>query len=73
MTEKEQKRKAWNFGIGMAKIDGGEPSSEFLELVEKEINGEITDEQLLGALIKKHTVKTKKITAPSAKVCGYLN
>ena len=30
------KEKAWNYALGMIKVDGLEPSKEFLELVEKE-------------------------------------
>lgn len=35
------KDQAWNYALGIIKVDGLEPSSEFLELVEKEGNGKI--------------------------------
>lgn len=38
---KEDKRAAWDYAIGMMKVDGVKPDDEYLELVEKEINGEI--------------------------------
>ena len=49
--EKEQDRKAWDYAIGMSKVDGGEPSQEFLDLVEKEINGEISTKDMRKKLI----------------------
>jgi len=36
-----QKNKAWDYALGIIKVDGLEPSPEFLELVEKEKRGEI--------------------------------
>jgi len=55
---KEEKIKAWNFAININQLDGEWiPSKEYMELVEKEINGEITTEQIRKILIKKHTVK----------------
>ncbi|MDL2248639.1 antitoxin VbhA family protein [Tyzzerella sp. OttesenSCG-928-J15] len=50
---KEEKHKAWNYAIGMSKIDGGEHSQEFLDLVEKEINGEIPEGETLKRTIEK--------------------
>lgn len=51
--EKEQDRKAWDYAIGMSKVDGGEPSQEFLDLVEKEINGKIPEGEALKQTIEK--------------------
>lgn len=48
---KEEKRKKWDEAIAIAKLDGGNHSSKFLELVEKEINGEITIEEMRNILI----------------------
>ena len=50
------KREAWDFAIGIVQVDGVKPSDEFLELVEKEIRGEITGEDIRKALIKKYRV-----------------
>ena len=59
--EKLEKRKAWDFAIGMMQVDGVEPSQEYLDLVEKEINGEITLEEMKLIILKKHD-KTGRYT-----------
>lgn len=51
---KEEKRKAWNFAIGMMQVDGVKPNQEYLDLVEKEINGEITLDEMELIILKKH-------------------
>lgn len=51
------KRGAWNYAIGLIKVDGLEPTDDFKELVEKEINGEMTTSDLKEYLDKKYTVK----------------
>ena len=33
---------AWNYAVGMIKVDGLEPTPEFKEYIEKEKKGEIT-------------------------------
>lgn len=48
------KRKAWEYAIGMSRIDGDEPSALILELAEKEIRGEITDDEIDDAIINYH-------------------
>ncbi len=35
---------AWNYAIGMIKVDGLEPSEDFKKYIEKEKRGEITME-----------------------------
>lgn len=51
---KEDKRKAWDFALGMAQVDGVKLDKEYLELVEKEINGEITLDEMELIILKKH-------------------
>ena len=51
---KEDKREAWDFALGMMQVDGVKPDQEYLELVEKEINGEITLEEMELIILKKH-------------------
>ena len=51
---REDKRKAWNFAIGMMQVDGVKPDKEYLELVEKEINGEITLEEMKQIILKQY-------------------
>jgi len=56
MYSKEEKKKAWDFALGMIKVDGLEPSEDFKELIEKEKRGEITTEEMREYLNKKYTV-----------------
>lgn len=46
---------AWNFAIGLAQVDGGQPSPDFLELVKSEIQGDITIDSIIKALKQKYT------------------
>ena len=46
--QEQEKRKAWDVALGLIKVDGLEPTAEFKDLVEKEIRGEISDEELLA-------------------------
>lgn len=50
----EEKRDAWDFAIGMMQVDGVKPDKEYLELVEKEINGEITLEEMEHIVLKQY-------------------
>lgn len=54
------KSDAWDYALGIIKVDGLEPSKEFLELVEKEKRGEITDKDILKSLDQKYKIKGKK-------------
>lgn len=49
--------KKWDYGIGMIKIDGLEPTSEMKELMDKEKKGEISMEEVKKALDRKYKVK----------------
>lgn len=51
---KEDKRAAWDYAIGMMQVDGVKPDQEFLDLVEKEINGEITLDEIKLVLLKQY-------------------
>ncbi len=53
-------REAWNYGIGMAQVDGTKVSDELLELAEKEICGEITVDNIRQILIKKYSRNTEE-------------
>ncbi len=54
------KSDAWDYALGIIKVDGLEPSEEFLELVEKEKRGEITEQDILKHLDQKYNMKGKK-------------
>lgn len=51
------KEQAWNYALGIIKVDGLEPSPEFLELVEKEKKGLITDKEIKKYLDQKYKIK----------------
>ena len=54
MKNNKKDNSAWEYALGMIKIDGLEPSREFLEYVEKEKKGEITDDDIIKLLDKKY-------------------
>jgi hypothetical protein len=62
---KMNKDEAWNYALGMIRVDGLEPTSDFLELVELEKRGEMTRENIKRVLDTKYRVKTAKTDAVS--------
>lgn len=55
-----EKSKAWDFALGIIKVDNLKVSEKFLELVEKEKKGEITDQDdqdIKDFLDKKYRLK----------------
>ena len=48
---------AWDYAIGMIKVDGLEPTKEIKEYIEKEKKGEITMEDAKRFLDKKYKMK----------------
>ena len=48
---------AWNYAVGMIKVDGLEPTPEFREYSEKEKKGEITMADVKQYLDKRYKVK----------------
>lgn len=56
MTQ-EQRRKAWEFAIGLQAVDDKSVSPELLALAEKEISGAITTEDIIERLRKLYTTK----------------
>ncbi len=48
---------AWNYAIGIIKVDGLEPTEDFKEYIEKEKRGEITTEDARKYLDKKYKMK----------------
>lgn len=49
--------KKWDYALGMIKVDGLEPSSEFKKLIEKEKQGKMTMEDMRKVLDKKYKMK----------------
>jgi len=48
-----EKSKAWDFALGIIKVDNLKVSEDFLELIEKEKKKEITDENIKNFLDEK--------------------
>lgn len=51
---------AWNYAIGLIKIDGLEPTPEFKQYIEKEKNGELQMEDLKLFLDNRYKIKKEK-------------
>jgi len=47
---------AWEYAIGIVQVEGITPSEDFLALVEKEKNGELTNDDIRNVLLKKYKV-----------------
>ena len=52
-----EKQTAWDYALGLIKIDGLTPTPEFLAMVEKEIQGEMTLSEIELSLNKKYKMK----------------
>lgn len=48
---------AWDYAIGMIKVDGLEPTEDFKMYIEKEKRGEVTMEDVKRFLEKKYKMK----------------
>ena len=65
LPEKEtvmEKQQAWDYALGMIKVDGLEPSPEFLAMAEKEKRGEMTLEDIKRTLDAKYKLKEKTVS-----------
>lgn len=63
--------KAWEYALGMIKVDGLEPSKEYLELIEKEKRGEITTDDIRKVLDKKYKAKGSNLYERSISISKY--
>lgn len=57
---REKKIDSWKTAIGMLKIDNQVPSEGMMRLIEMEIRGKITDDEILIHLQKKYDGAMKK-------------
>ncbi|MDR2914310.1 MAG: antitoxin VbhA family protein [Tannerella sp.] len=57
-----EKQTAWDYAIGLIKIDGLTPTREFMAMVEKEIRGEMTLDEIEASLNKKYKMKGETVT-----------
>lgn len=50
MADKQEKdrRRAWEFALGMIQTDGLVPTPDFMAVVERNIRGEISDDDILN-------------------------
>lgn len=48
---------AWNYAVGLIKVDGLEPTKDFKAYIEKEKKGELSMQDLKTYLDKKYKVK----------------
>ena len=51
MTEAER-RESWEIALGLNRLGGGEVSPDFREMIEKEIRGEVSHEEVRAYLEK---------------------
>ncbi len=51
---KNKKRNDWDIALGVHKVNNFEPDEEFKKLIEKEINGEITTEDIIKQTVEKY-------------------
>ena len=58
-----EKQTAWDYALGLIKIDGLTPTPEFLAMVEKEIQGEMTLSEIESSLNKKYKMKGNVVLA----------
>ncbi|MBQ7564025.1 MAG: hypothetical protein IJT16_08550 [Lachnospiraceae bacterium] len=54
---------AWDYAVGMIKVDGLEPTPEFKEYIEKEKRGEVTMADIKQYPDKKYKVKEDAVNA----------
>lgn len=56
INEYNDNAKSWNAALGIQKIDGFIPNEEFKTLIKikREIKGEMTTDEMIKKLIKKH-------------------
>jgi hypothetical protein len=52
-----EKQQAWDYALGIIRVDGLEPTQEFLDMAEKEKRGEMTLKDIKLALDAKYRMK----------------
>jgi len=58
MVKGMSKNDAWDYAVGLIKVDDLEPTPEMKELIEKEKCGEITKEEIHNRLSRHYRMKT---------------
>jgi len=52
-----EKQIAWDYALGLIKVDGLTPTPEFMAMVEKEIQGKMSLDEIEASLNKKYKMK----------------
>jgi hypothetical protein len=55
------KKQAWDYALGLIKVDELKPIDDFMKMVDKEIRGELTVEDIEKSLNQKYKMKDSKI------------
>jgi len=63
ISKKDVNERAWDYAIGIVQVEGIKPSNDFLELVEKEKRGELTNDDIRRVLVQKYQVIGDSINA----------
>jgi len=58
MVKGMEKSEAWDYAIGLIKVDDLEPTPEMKNLIEMEKRGEITKDEIYNRLSKHYRMKT---------------
>jgi hypothetical protein len=57
VVEGMDKNEAWDYAVGLIKVDGLEPTPEMKKWIEMEKRGEITKEDIFNRLNKRYHIK----------------
>ena len=57
MVKGMKNEEAWDYAVGLIKVDDLEPTPEMKELIEMEKRGEITKEDIYNTLNKRYRMK----------------
>jgi len=58
MVKGMEKNEAWDYAVGLIKVDDLEPTPEMKMLIEMEKRGEITKDEIYDRLNKRYRMKT---------------
>lgn len=53
--QQQREREAWDFALGLIKVDDLQPEPDFLQVIQQNIRGEITDEEVHAWLLARYT------------------
>ena len=56
MMQQQREREAWDFALGLIKVDGLEPDAGMKDMIKRNIQGEVSDEEVHAWILKKYSV-----------------